>query len=225
MKSFNKIRVVSVIMLVQVTLISAQDRWSAEFYGGLAGNVPLPLLIKQSGQPSLDFVAKYESRSLDLPIYYGYRLSKWCDEKSWEFEFTHHKIYLSNNPPEIEQFNLSHGLNMFTINRGRALSGFIIRGGAGPIITHPEFTIRDVSFDQSRGLFHLGYMLNGIALNLGVAHPIQFSKHFFLNLEAKTTFAYVHIKQDDLKVNVYNWAFHLVLGPGYNFRLKTATFP
>jgi len=212
-------------MLVHVSLMFAQERWSAELYGGLAGNVSLPIHIKQSGQPSLDFIAKYESRSLDLPIYYGYRLSKWCGDKSWELEFTHHKIYLSNNSPEIENFSLSHGLNMFTINRGRELSGFVVRGGAGPVITHPEFTIRDVSFDQSRGLFHLGYMLNGLVLNLGVAHPIQLSKHFFLNLEAKTTFAYVHIKQDDLKVNVYNWAFHVILGPEYIFGQKNAPFP
>lgn len=222
MKPFNKKLAIAVMVLVHVSLISAQDRWSGELYGGFAGNVPLPLSVKQSGQPSLVFVAKYESRSLNLPIYYGYRLSKWSGDKSWELEFTHHKIDLSNNPSEIENFSLSHGLNMFTINRGRKLSGFVFRGGAGPIVTHPEFTIRDVTFDQSRGLFHLGYMLNGMALNLGVAHPIRFSSYFFLNLEAKTTFAYVHIKQDDLKVNVYNWAFHVILGPGYIFRSKSS---
>jgi len=222
MEPFNKIRAVSVIMFIHVSLMSAQSRWSAELYGGFAGNIPVSLSVKQSGQPDLDFVAKYESRSLNLPIYYGYRLSKWSGDKSWELEFTHHKIYLSNNPPEIENFSLSHGLNMFTVNRGRKLSGYVIHVGAGPVVTHPEFTIRDVTFDQSRGLFHLGYMLNGIALNLGVAHPIRFSSHFFLNLEAKTTFAYVHLIQDNLNVNAYNWAFHLILGPGYIFRLKSA---
>jgi len=220
MNPFSKIGITSVILLGFVSLMNAQDRWSAELYGGLAENVALPLSVHQTGQPNLDFIAHYKSNSLKIPPYYGYRFCWWRENRSWELEFTHHKIYLLNNPPEISQFNLSHGLNILTLNRGRAFSGFVFRAGVGPVITHPEFTIRGVSFDQTRGLFHKGYMLNGIALNMGVAHPFQISKYFFINLEAKTTFAYAHVTQDDLKVDAYNWAFHLILGPGYNFLIK-----
>ena len=82
---------------------------------------------------------------------------------------------------------------------------------------YPEFKIRNIFFDPNVGLFHMGYLMNGIVLNMGVGHPFQLSNRFFLNLEVKTTFAYVRIQQEDLNVNAYNWAFHLILGPGYNF--------
>jgi len=213
----GRILIVSAVMLAFVSMISAQNKWTVEMYGGIAGNVPMPLQVEQTGHPDLYFTAKYESLSLANPIYYGFRIGKWLDNKSWELEFTHHKLYLSNNPPEIDYFSISHGLNMFTLNRGVALSGFQFRGGAGPVIFHPEFKIRNVSYDPDGGLFHMGYLMNGVVLNVGVGHPIKLSNRFFFNLEVKTTFAYVRIQQDDLKVNAYNWAFHLILGPGYSF--------
>lgn len=197
--------------------LSAQTRWSVEIYGGFAENFPTPLVIQQSGYADLKFTAGYYTRAFELPIYYGYRVGTWHDRNLWELEFTHHKIYLFNNPPEITSFNVSHGLNMLTINYGIERWDIIFKAGAGTVIAHPEFKIRDITFDNSRGLFHEGYMPGGIALNVALAHQFRFSKRFFINTEFKTTFAYTKLTQDNLNINVYNLACHFVVGPGYNF--------
>lgn len=197
--------------------VSAQTRWSAELYGGFAENFRTPLVIQQTGYPDLKLTAGYYTRALETPIYYGYRLGTWHGRNLWELEFNHHKIYLFNLPPEITSFNVSHGLNMLTLNYGIELGRLIFKVGAGTVIAHPEFKIRDITFDNTRGLFHEGYMPGGIACNLATAHQFRLSKRFFVNTEFKTTFAYTKLTQDNLTVNVYNLAFHFVVGPGYNF--------
>lgn len=203
-----------------LTTIPAQKRWTAEVYGGIADNFRTPLVIQQTGYPDIRFTAGYYTRSLELPIYYGYRIGTWYNKNLFELELNHHKIYLFNNPPEVTSFNVSHGINMLTLNYGKEYRDMIFKFGAGTVIAHPEFKIRDVSFDNTRGLFKQGYMPGGIALNLAVAHQFRFSKRFFLNTEFKTTFAYTKLTQDNLTVKVYNAALHFCFGPGYNMIIR-----
>jgi len=92
MISFGRILIVSAVMLVNVSIMPAQNKWRAELYGGFAANVPTPLQVEQTGHPDLFFTAKYESFPLANPIYYGFRIGKWLGNKSWELEFTHHKL-------------------------------------------------------------------------------------------------------------------------------------
>ncbi len=205
------------IISISLTTISAQKRWTAEFYGGIADNFRTPLVIQQTGYPDIKFLAGYYTRSLELPIYYGYRIGSWYNKNLFELELNHHKIYLFNNPPEVTSFNVSHGINMLTFNYGIDYKDLIFKFGAGTVIAHPEFKIRDITFDNTRGLFKQGYMPGGIALNFAVAHQFKLSKRFFLNTEFKTTFAYTELSQDNLNVKVYNVALHFCLGPGYNF--------
>lgn len=221
---YMKMFLILVISMSHVLIINAQTRWSAEFYGGVAGNVNLPLIIKQTNYPDIRLNANYDTHPFENPIYYGYRISRWSDKTSWELEFLHHKLYLQNNHPEIDYFNISHGFNILTLNRGFAFSGIILRPGAGIIISHPEFRLvrngTEIKFDNTRGLFNKGYMPGGIALALGAARQMNISKRFFITAEVKTTAAYTPITQGDLTAHVWNWAFHLTLGPGFNFRIR-----
>ncbi len=203
---------------------SAQTDWSLEVQSGAAVNVPLPMYIYQSGKPDLSFTARYKTQPFQSPLYYEYRISRWHNEKSWEIEYIHHKIYLTNPISDIDNFSISHGFNMLTLNRGLDISGNIFRAGLGIVIAHPEFTIRGITFDQTRGWFKGGYLPAGIAVNLGYARHINLTNRFFINAEAKTTMAFTRITQKDpahfqkdLTVDNYNWAFHLILGPGYYF--------
>jgi hypothetical protein len=36
----------------------------------------------------------------------------------WAIEYLHHKLYLSNPPAEVQSFAISHGYNLFAVNRG-----------------------------------------------------------------------------------------------------------
>lgn len=198
----------------------SQSSYSFEIQGGTAANVPLPLVIRQTGQPDYSFTAKYRTRPFENPYYYEARLSRWHANRSWELEFIHHKIYLDNTNVDVPAFSISHGFNMLMVNRGIEINGNIFRAGLGMVIAHPEFSIRGVSFDQTRGWFGHGYMPSGLAINVGYARHLAITDRFFVNVEAKTTFGYVRLNQDDISVDTYNWAFHLIFGPGYHF-LKT----
>ncbi len=206
-----------VIALAMHENVLAQTEWSLEVQPGIAVNVPLTMVIYQKDQPDFRFNAHYKSESFKLPPYYECRISRWHNNSSWELELIHHKMYLTNPTSDIDHFSISHGFNMLTLNRGLNISGNIFRAGLGIVIAHPEFTIRNISFDNSRGWFNAGYLPAGVVLNLGYSRHLDLSDRFFINVEAKTTFGFTRISQDDLMVDNYHWAFHLIFGPGYYF--------
>ena len=196
------------------TTTYAQSRWSFELHGGEVYNVPMPLRIKQQGYPDLKLSARYHTEALTLPVYWDWRFSRWHDNKSWEFEAIHHKLYLENTTPEIQKFNISHGFNMLMINRGFDRKKFHYRFGAGIVLAHPESNIRGKEFGNTNDDWDMGYYLSGPVLNFALGKPIRLGSRFYLNAEAKTTFAFSHIKIAEGHANVYNLAFHLVIGIG-----------
>jgi hypothetical protein len=195
----------------------AQARWSFELHGGQVYNVPLPLQIKQESYPDIKLTARYFTEPLTLPVYWDLRFSRWQNNKSWEFEAIHHKLYLDNTTPEVQKFNISHGFNMLIVNRGIEKKSFRYRAGVGVVLAHPESIIRGKEFGNSTDDLDTGYYLTGPVFNLAISRPIRLGGRFYLNPEAKTTFAYSYIKISEGHANVYNLAFHLILGFGVDF--------
>ncbi len=195
----------------------AQSNWSFEINSGLVYNVPMPLVIKQEGFSDIKFIARYFTEPLTLPIYYDIRLGRWKDSKMWELELIHHKLYLENTTSEVQKFNISHGFNMIMVNRGFDQKFIRYRVGAGIIVAHPESNIRGKEFEDSGYDSNSGYYLSGPVLNLAISKPIRLGSRLFINAEAKTTFAYSRIKIVEGYSDVYNLAFHLILGIGYEF--------
>jgi len=204
-------------MVISVTSITAQSRWSLELHGGEVYNVPLPLTISQQGYPDIKLTARYNTEPFTLPIYYDGRISRWQDGKSWELEMIHHKLYLDNTTSEVPKFNISHGFNLFFVNRGFERKSFRYRAGAGVVVTHPESNIRGREFGESTDDNDMGYFLSGPAINLAVNRPFYLGKRFYINAEAKTTVAYGSVKIAQGRSDVYNIAFHLLLGIGMDF--------
>jgi len=200
--------------ILSQSVVFAQSRWSFELHGGEVYNVPMPLTIKQQGYPDLKLTARYFTEPLTLPVYWDMRFSRWLGRKSWEFELIHHKLYLNNTTAEVQKFNISHGFNMLMVNRGFAKKTFRYRTGLGVVLAHPESNIRGKEFGNSSDSRDMGYYLSGPVLNLAISKTIRLSSRFYLNAEAKTTFAYSRIKIAEGHADVYNLAFHLILGIG-----------
>jgi hypothetical protein len=203
--------------ILSQTVVFAQSHWSFELHGGEVYNVPMPLRITQEGYPELKLTARYFTEPLTLPVYWDMRFSRWHNNKSWEFEAIHHKLYLDNTTPEVQKFNISHGFNMLMVNRGFDKKTFRYRTGLGVVLAHPESNIRGKEFGNSTDNWDMGYYLSGPVLNLAISKPIRLRGRFYLNAEAKTAFAYAHIKIAEGHANVYNLAFHLILGIGVDF--------
>ena len=218
MKRFIVIVCTSVLMVMAVF---GQVRWSFELQGSIAENVPMPLHISQNGYPDINLNANFISKSLTAPISWDWRFSRWQGNQSWEIEAIHHKIYLVNTTNEVERFNISHGFNIVTINRGFKLQWFFVHSGLGIVLAHAENIVRSLSYDDSQGYFKIGYYeFAGPVLNFSISRPINISKRLFINAEAKSTLAYARVKVVNGHADVYNIAFHLVLGFGGNFILK-----
>lgn len=207
-----------VIILAIIVLCfhaQAQSRWLFELQGAEVYNVPLPLNIRQQGYPDIKLTgARYHTEPFTLPVYYDGRLSRWQDDQSWEIEFIHHKIYLQNRPDEVKKFNISHGYNFLFINRGFDRHILRYRVGAGVVIAHPESEVRGLSFGSSTDDNDWGYYLAGPAVHASVNKPFYIGDWFFINAEARTTFGYASVKVARGRADVYNLAFHLVLGVG-----------
>jgi len=187
-----------------------------QFFGGFAYNFSLPLVIRQEGKDNIRLSADYDTKPFDTPIYWSLRAGKWGEKDGWEIELLHHKLYLKNNPPEVEHFTVTHGFNLLTLNRAWKRANFIWRAGAGVVVAHPESAVRGKTFSQEGGLFE-GYYLAGPTLQVAVEKRFPLFKSFFLCLEGKYTLSWAHIPVEEGKADLWNSAIHGLIGLGYNF--------
>lgn len=204
------------LFILSQTSVCAQSRWSFELHSGEVYNVPMPLTIRQEGYPELKLTARYFTEPLTLPVYWDIRLSHWRNNKSWEFEVIHHKLYLENITPEVQKFNISHGFNMLILNRGFDKGIIRYRAGVGMVLTHPESKIRGKEFGNTTDDWDMGYYISGPVVNMAISKPIRLNGRLYMNAEAKTTFAYGSIQVAEGRADVFNLAFHLILGIGYD---------
>ncbi len=87
--------------------------------------------MRYNGFSDIEHAASYETRSFELPAYYSIRLALHDDSRAWELQFTHHKVFLSNPPAEIQNFEITHGFNLMTLGRTWTSVPFTIRFGGG----------------------------------------------------------------------------------------------
>lgn len=195
----------------------AQDNWTVELSGGDAYCVKMPLRIQQSDYEDIEITAKYATHSFQSPIYYSIRIAKWNDTRAWELELVHLKLDLSNKPADVQRFEVSHGYNLFTVNRVWTSRTYIFRLGAGVVIAHPESTVRDQSFDEHGGMLNRGYYISGPTAQAAVGKRFYIHQHIFFAIEGKLTGSYARTPIEDGHAIVPNVAIHGLFGVGYAF--------
>ena len=208
----------AVIIFVLIIFMSADAfaEWVFQFSSGGAINAPTHLKIKQDGEEDIDLTAEYDTKSFStFAYYYDMRIAKWENGKAWEFETLHHKLHLSNRPDEVQNFVISHGYNLNTINRAWLIDGFIYRLGAGFVMTHPETEVRNKSYSDKGGFN--GFHLSGVTAQGGIEKRFPVSEKVFCSLEAKVTASYAEIPVADGDATVPNAALHGIFGLGYKF--------
>ncbi len=206
-------RFLVLLSLVPVSCAFAADRWSLQFFGGAPFHFNLPLTIEQSGQPDLKPTGKYESRPFEVPFYYAWRVGAWEGNRAWEIELVHDKLYLKDKPPEVQEFSISHGFNLLTVNRAWLEKGFIFRAGLGVVITHPESTVRGRSHSEDGGIFD-GYYLSGPTAQGAVEKRFHILDWLTASLEGKVTASYAWVPVEGGHADVPNLAVHGLFGLG-----------
>ena len=194
------------------------DRWELSGGTGTAFSKKTPLDIYHPNGDIHISEAKYETKAWStLAPYTDIRYTRWDDEgkTGWEAEILHHKLFLTNKTADIQEFAISHGYNMFTINRVWKKDDYILRAGGGFVLTHPEPTIYNQKFDtDSDGFF--GFYLNGWTVQLAIEkrYPIQrgWLKGTSLFTEAKVTTSRTTIPIENGTAVVPNTAIHGIIG-------------
>jgi hypothetical protein len=194
----------------------AQERWTFELCGTVPYNVPLPLTIRQSGQPDINLTGRYSSKPFVTPVCWVWRIGRWSNQRSWELQAVHQKLYLDNRPPEVGSFSVSHGLNLVTINRGWLLDEYMVRGGAGIVLAHPEGTVRGKSLSEDRGILGMGYYVSGPVVMIGTARRFRLVGELFLDLEVMSALSCSDVPIADGDARVYNLVVQVNFGLGYS---------
>lgn len=193
------------------------DRWSLEFFGGTAFNLHTPFVVSQAGQPEIAMTAEWDTRPFFAAPYYAYRIARMDSggRRGWAFDFTHHKLYLQNRPPEIGKFEISHGYNLLTYSRLWRRKALLWSLGGGMVIGHPENTVRGLAHDDDDGgTLGGGYYLCGIAVQGGLGRRFELGKGVFASALTKVTAASCRVPVRDGWAEAPNVATHLSLGIG-----------
>lgn len=217
MKTFQRLIVLQILLLSAILFFNtanAQKLLTVEFYSGIPVNVPLPLRISQAGENDIDITAHYNTEAFKAPIYWNWRISFWNDDHAYEIEGTHHKIFLDNKPPEVQEFSISHGFNTITFNYAWKDFGFIFRAGAGVVLAHPESTVRGKKLEESDGILGSGYKLTGPTLNFAVGKRFNLTQKLFFQLDTKINFsrAIVPVSDGEAKLHTIGIQFNFGLG-------------
>jgi hypothetical protein len=181
---------------------------------GSAVSAPTPLSITQQGQPTLDFTAHWATRPWLDTWYYAGRVGLWKANRGWLLDFTHHKIYLTNGPSEIQKFRITNGMNLFTLSRGFRRGKLTYAIGAGPVITYPVNRVRGQRLESGRG-FLGGYFLSGATVVGSVTRRLPLVSGFFLSLDGRVSMSYVRVPVAGGHASVPNIALHLHAGAGF----------
>lgn len=201
--------------IVMTLPAGAHAAWTFEAFLGSAWSFPSPLSIHQYGEERIYLTARYQTRPLAGSPYYAWRVAKWRNDGAWEFELVHHKLYLANNPPEVQHFEISHGYNLITINRAWVRRNLIWRCGVGVVATHPETTIREKKLPWGNGLN--GFYISGPTVQLVIGRKFPLRGGLFAAVEGKWTASYATIPVRDGNAYVPNMALHWLIGLGYDF--------
>jgi hypothetical protein len=185
-----------------------------EAFLGTSFSSPSPLSIAQHGQPDLHVTAHWATRPFHPTWYYAGRIGLWRGDRGWLFDFTHHKMEMTNRSSSIQQFKILNGVNMLTLSRGFRRGKFSWAVGAGPVVTFPVNRVRGRALERGRGFFG-GYFLSGANVMASATRHVPLPLGFLFSLDARASASYMRVPVADGHASVPNLAVHVHAGVGY----------
>jgi hypothetical protein len=214
-KRFGSCAAIASALLILARPAAAQTKaaYTFEYFRGTAFNAPLPLTIDQTGYPSISFTAHYSVRPTQDRAYYAFRLARWKNDRAWIVEELHHKVYLENPQDGVEHFEVTHGYNLITLDRGWRRGHYVLLFGGGIVLTFPHSTVRGQTYPQDT----TQYQMSGAAVQGAAGRRFDLSRHVFLSVEGKLTAALARVPIVDGHASVPNLAVHVLGGAGVQF--------
>ena len=178
-----------------------EANWNIQFGTGAVHNFSTNL---EFGNSTID--ADYETRPFQTPLYY----SVLTGISNWKVELIHQKIFLKNPTGELQSFGISHGYNLLLFNYETSFNDWVVGGGAGVVIVHPEVGFADHFYEP-------GYLLTGPAFQIYIQRKFFLSNSFYLSAESKFTGGRAHFSVASMPVSAPNFALHALFGAGWEF--------
>ena len=204
------------IPLSAVAQTKAQNIWALELLSGAIASIPTPLRIRQSGEEDIRLNARYEIKPFDRPLYYVLRIAKWKSDQAWELELIHLKLYLKNEPTEVQSFAVTHGYNLLSMNWAQRQKAYVLHLGAGMVLAHPETKVRSKKLPENGGIFGLGQYLSGAGLHSAIGKEFHAWKSLFIVAEGKITLSFARIPIQNGSADMTNLIFHGIIGLRYS---------
>jgi len=198
-----------VIWLCPGSEAQARGRFSLELFGGVAVSANSTLTVRQDNEPELKVDANWDTRPLDQPFYWMFRFGYRLPKHGFEVQLIHHKLFLSNPPPEIERLEITHGFNLLTVNYAKRDLPVVVRVGAGVVLPHLDSLVRGKELSSGDG-----YRVSGPVFLGGAGKELVLTGPLFLNFEGQISLAWATIKVDGGEVSTFNGAIHALVGIG-----------
>jgi lipid A oxidase len=209
------------ILLAIVALLGAQKALAQErefsFYVGIQES---PHSTITHGETS--FGAGWKGKSLNAPIYYGFRYTHWKDDNTgWSINFAHAKAYADDKTKAknggYRTLEFTDGSNPLTLNYLWKLDSRYsfqphVGVGAGISIPHVEIIKSDGSKDKEWGFQYGGPVLR---FSVGVSRPIDERWNWFAGYDFHYLMLDVKHKDGRFTTDLIHNAFNL--GVGYRF--------
>jgi hypothetical protein len=218
-------RLLCVLLLIATAgaAASAQapsEELAAELFGGTSWSLPLPLGVHVGGEDTR-FTARYSTRPFRDAPYYAYRVGRSSVGRAVELELVHHKLYLENPRPPVEDLQVSHGYNL-------AMANLVPRGGdrrwqygVGLVIAHPEGRVAGRPVGPLATFLGGGYHIAGVASQIALGRRYELGKGAVTMTaapEIKLAAAMACIRIDGGTLTVPNIALHALGGIGVRRR-------
>ncbi|MEZ4412444.1 MAG: hypothetical protein R2910_05625 [Gemmatimonadales bacterium] len=206
------------LLLLALRPCAAHAQWAVEGFLGTSFSAHSPLTIYQAGKPTLHITADYATNPRQAWIYYAFRVSRWWGRWGGTAGFIHQKVYLTNPPPEVQEFRVTNGYNLFSVGAGYLTRGWSFLGGLGPVIANPANTVRGLPLPDNGGGFGTGYYLSGVNLQLGVNRRFYVVDRAFLTVDVTGTAAWASVDVVNGHADTPNYALNLLFGVGWGGR-------
>ncbi len=188
--------------------------WTFQAAVGFPLDLPLPVTLHQQGEPTIHVHPKWTTRPFEPPIYWDLRIARWSAGSEWALDVVHHKLYLRNPPAEVQDFSISHGLNLVFVSHAREVARDTwARVGAGFVLAHPESTVRGRTYEGA-GTLGGGYHLAGPTVVVGAERRFFPAGGLFLSLQGLATASWVTVPIAGGSATVPDVAFHALGGIG-----------
>jgi hypothetical protein len=204
----------ALVSMLQPGAAVAAD-WSFQAAVGFPFDFPLPLTIRQQGEAPIRVRARWNAQPFELPLYYDLRIARRSGDGEWSLDFVHHKLYLANPPPEVQEFTISHGFNVLFASHAHEIARDTwARAGAGLVIAHPESTVRGRTFDGA-GPLGGGFYPAGPVFVLGAERRFFPTGGLFLSLQGLAMAGWARVPVAAGSATFPNLSVHALGGIGF----------